>query len=346
MMDATVTRDLLCRGALPILALTLAAGCSESPVPMGPTELAERITVNNDAASLAGRMRYTDGQLVDLRPDATLGAREGLALAPPVSVTFHLEAEVAPLSIGGAQLQATHVGLKGKYAYVSYMVVGATSLGAVEVFDISKPDRPALVSQAVFAGTDVAAVTADDGEVLLGTATDDQSFAERAVVERVTLDKHLLTKRSVRIGVPSYFATGVDFTKSRIYVTSGTGGPNVGGLSVFDAKTMALISTDAFADARAVSAANDDYVLVAQGTPARLRIYDGKTGSFLRTVPLSGGSIADSKSSVAVDKDWSFVATGDGGVQLVDLKLAPWPRHWAADGFDGVAPEDAVTNAW
>ena len=216
--------------------------------------------------------------------------------APPTSVRFSLLANVAPPVVDGQVLQATHVYLHGKFAYVSYMTAGEASLGAVDVFDIRKPGSPELVSEAILSGTDVAAIAVDGGDAYLATGSDDTTFAERAVFEQVSLRHSLLTTGSTRVGLPSYFGTGVDTDGKTIFVTSGTGGPNLGGLTMLDARTMAPVGTDAFADARSVTVGKK-VVAVVQGSPARLRLYDLKTRAFLGSVDLPGGTIPDSKSA-------------------------------------------------
>lgn len=333
------------RSLWPVLAIALVGACADATGPAAPAlEPDGRITVTNDRAALAGRVQV--GRVpVAIETDGLTPGAPGLALGgPATSVKFDLIAQVAPPTINGQVLQASHVYLSGKYAYVSYMTQGETSLGAIEVFDVSDPDEPELVSQAILTGTDVGAVAVSGGYAYLATATSDSGFAERAVAERITLSHNLLTGTSTRIGIPSFFGTGVDTDGKTLYLTSGSGGPNVGGLTILDAKSLTPIGGEQLADARAV-AVGKKFVVVAQGTPARLRIYDAKTGGFLRSVNLPGGTIPDSKSGVAVTDDWAFVATGDGGMQVVDLLAgtvrASLPRPSAGTGDPG----DAVTNA-
>jgi hypothetical protein len=302
--------------------------------------------VSNDAAALASRVQLFNGQAVGLDPSGlTASARAALNAAPPVTATFALYAQVAPPVVDGQALEATHIFLDHDYAYVSYMVHGETTLGGVEVFDITHPGTPRLISQAILRGTDVAAISVDDNAVYLAAATDDTTFAERAVLEEISLSHGLLTQTTRRWGLPSYLATSIDVKDKMVYVTSGTGGPNQGGLTVLDQKSLTPVTSEAFLDARAVSAESKGYVLVAQGTPARLRIYSEKSGALINTVPLAGGTIPDSKSTVAAVDHWAFVSTGDGGMQVVDLAAGKVVASLPQPVMAGVDPADAVTNA-
>lgn len=327
--------------------VALLAACSEGAGPDIPSASPDtRITVSNDAAALASRVQLAGGQPVDLDPSGLpASAQAAISAAPPVVATFQLFAQVTPPVVDGHVLEASHIYLDDDYAYVSYMVHGEAALGAVEVFNIKKPDSPVLVSQAILHGTDVASLSVDDHAVYLAAATDDTTFAERAVLEEISLKNGLLTSSTRRWGLPSYVATGVDVRDKRVYVTSGNGGPNQGGLTALDQKTLTPLSADAFPDARGVSAESKDYVTVVQGTPARLRIYSAKTGALVRTVALPGGTIPDSKSTVAATDEWAFVATGDGGMQVVDLASGRVAASMPQPVLAGVDPADAVTNA-
>ena len=86
----------------------------------------------------------------------------------------------------GVRLEASHVALEGNFAYVSYMVRGEATVGAVDVFDISTPGTPKLVSSASLPGTEIAAITVKSGMVYLAGATDDPAFPERAVLAEIT----------------------------------------------------------------------------------------------------------------------------------------------------------------
>lgn len=306
------------RGVWFALVLSVIAACTDAPTSARPDAGGDRIVVTNDEAILADRVQSTGG--VDVPIIGTPGSEVLLrATADTSTPTFTLQALVRAPSAAGKSLLATHVALRGEYAYVSYMTLGETALGAVEVFDINNPTNPRLVSQALLNKTDVAALDVDGNHVYLATAAHDGVFPEPAVLERLQLSGGKLTAKSDRVGVPSFIATGVSVTGSRVFVTSGSGGAGVGGLSTFSRSNLGLVRTDRFTDARAVSLPQGNFLAVSQGSPARLRVYDPNSLAMNAMVPLPGGSFPDAKSTVTLDGDWAFVSAGDGGVHVVDM---------------------------
>lgn len=336
-----------------LASLAALSACSTSDMPIAPDADQERLTVSNDAPEFADRVQYTTGDTVQLTADTSASGANARVRAslnasvgrPPSATTFLRSAVVSAPRVNGSALLASHVVVRGSFAYVSYMTLGEVARGAVEVFDISTPDRPRLVSQAILSTSDVLALAVSDSHIYLATSSEDPTYKERAVLERIALQGGRLSTTTTRVQLPSYVATGVDVSSKWVYVTSGNGGPGVGGLTILDRNTLARVSGDVFADARAVTGASGKYVAVSQGGPARLRLYNAATGALTSTVSLQGGTIPDSKSSVALTDTWGFVATGDGGVQVVDLSggivrgIVPRPN------VPGVSSADAVTNA-
>ena len=333
------------RVQLLVPVLLSAAACADAPTSVRPDGEGDRIVVTNDEALLSERVQSTGG--VDVPILGTPGAGVLLRATADTNPKFTLHALVRAPSVAGRSLLATHVALRGEYAYVSYMTLGETALGAVEVFDINDPTNPRLVSQALLSNTDVTALAVDGNHVYLATASHDGKFAEPAVLERLQLQGGKLTTKSDRVAVPSFVATGVAVTGGQVYVTSGSGGPGLGGLTAFSRSNLSRVKSDLFADARAVSSPQGSYLAVSQGSPARLRIYDPSSLALTATVPLSGGLLPDSKSAVTLDGEWAFVAAGDGGVQVVDMSRGALsgtlPRPSVPPGFP--AAHEHVTNA-
>lgn len=82
-----------------------------------------------------------------------------------------------------------------------------------------------------------------------------------------------------------------------------------------------------------------------QGIPARLRVYDGTTNAFVKSITVGGANITDSKSTASVVLSRSFVAAGDEGMKVVSLTtdavVDSIPRAIVA----GLDPTLTVTNA-
>lgn len=326
------------------LAVVIAAvGCGDSGVIEGPDAVPQegRIVVQDDRAVLGERVRVVSQPLAII-PVGPTGA-------PPMtpadgSLSLVLVAEVAPPAVDGTTLQASHSVIHGNKAYVSYNVQGAVRKGGVDVFDVSDPDNVGLESSALFQDTDVSALDLQGATKLyLATATDDLAFATPAALEVVELTGGLLTTQSSRIDLPSYAGTGVRAQGDLVYVTSGTGGDPVGGLSVYDRETLGLVAFDPFEDARAVAVKND-VVVAMRGTPGELRLYDATTNGFVQSFASGGANIPESKATVFIAKSCAFYAAGDEGLRVVDLGTGATVVTMPVPDVDGVALEDEVTN--
>ncbi len=338
--------------ALSMLLLAVAA-CQTSTSTSGPNERPApddvktvQIEVSSNVETLGQRMTDMGGREIAIDASNVPASAQAQFDVTDLGVAFLFRAAVAPPVVAGVRLQASHVALDGNFAYVSYMVQGQPTDGAVDVFDISVPGSPKLVSTAAMPGTEIAAITVKNGFVYLAGATDDPAFPERAVLAEITLSNKLLTSKMRLVGLPSYFATGVAVLGSKLYVTSGSGGPNTGGLTVLDAASLKKVTGgEPFLDARDVSAAGLTFVAAMQGGPANLRLYSQSTGSLSKVVSLPGGNIPESKSGVYARDNWAFVATGDGGMQLVDMVAGSIAASLPRPTMTGVLPENAVTNA-
>ena len=350
-----MVKDLMLRRMLlrPIglASVALVAACADAGVLEGPDEVKRegsitvqevgRIKVENDPAALRGRTHLTSEPLaiVPVGPAAT-------APRSPSDESFSLVlvAEIDPPEVDGTSLQASHSIIKGNKAYVAYNVQGPVRKGGVDVFDVSQPDAVELVSSALFEDTDVSAIDNHGSSALyLVAATDDPAFATPAVLEVVDLQGGKLTTTSTRIDLPSYVGTGVRVKGDRVYVTSGTGGDPVGGLSIFERRTLELAAFDAFEDARAVDV-KGDLVVAMRGTSGELRLYEKQSGGLFQTYATGGANIPESKSTVFVSDGCAFYAAGDEGLRVVELGSGAAVVTLPVPDIDGVAPEDEVTN--
>jgi hypothetical protein len=223
-------------------------------------------------------------------------------------------------------------------------VQGPERKGGVDVFDVSDPDDVTLESMALFDDTDVSALDLHAAtELYLATATDDAAFSTPAVLEIMDLQGGQVTTQSTRIDLPSYAATGVRGQGGTLYVTSGTGGEPVGGLTIFNTSTLEISGFDAFEDARAVDL-NSDYLVAMKGTPGELRLYDVASGTFVQSYATGGANVPESKSTVFIAKQCAFYAAGDEGLRVVDLATGSVVVTVPVPDVDGVALEDEVTN--
>ncbi len=336
-----------------LLSILIISGCADDDgSPSGPNGEQGRIHLNNDPASLSQRMRIADGDnvtplngVVEEGPDGVFRKGGGNAVAQAGdNVVIMLRAEVDPPEHNGQVLRATHVDLFSGFAYVSYNVEGRPYIGGVEVFDISNMSYPRIVSQALFDETDISAVAYANQRLYLAEATGDDGFDTPAVLEEILMQGEQLTDSSRRVDISSYVATGVAVADDRVYVTSGTAEEAEGGLTVLNQQTLESLSTETFDDARDVDY-NDDVIVVMQGTPGRLQIYDRGSGDYIETFEPGGAGIAESKSTIDVDFDRIYMAAGDEGMKVVSLDNGEILTSFDRIELEGVDPSLTVTNA-
>jgi hypothetical protein len=335
MMRATIQRC----GTL--LALVLMSACHKEnglePAPGIPDQTNGRVTIINDDARLAARMIITD---LDVPIDpGQLGKVSSVK-------AFSLKqiAEVPSPVVNGRTLQATSVVLDNKIAYVSYNMAGPECIGAIDVIQLKSYSNPSLRSEATFTDADVSSVCFDGTCVFLATATANPSFDYPSVIEAISIQGNKLDlTKDIRRMLSSYVATSVYVNSNNtgmVYVTTG----NTGGLYTVSRDTLGARSFTSLSDARWVDA-DGTTLIVAQGTPGRISVFDQASGSLRGTFPFKGAGIPESKSTVRLIGGKALIAAGDGGVQLMNLAdgsiIGSLPRLIVA----GLDSSRSVTNA-
>jgi hypothetical protein len=314
------------RSALPIASVLafLVFACVDSTGPANPGNQANgRITIVNDPATLATQVTYSADTIpVDATgvgypaaPAHGPSASRIAQAAPAASFSLTLQAQVASPSIGGQVLQATSVSIVGQRAVVSYNMRGNPYVGGVDVFDLSNNNTPTLTSRALFQNTDVSSVFASGTNVYLAEATGDTGFQAPAVAELLQLvGNNLVLAGNRRKGLTSFAATSATASGTRAYATSG----NTGALFVLDPVTLTVLNSFSLHDARWV-AVSGGKVVVVQGTPGQISVYNETTLAPAGTWPFKGADIAESKSTVELAGGKAFIAAGDSGVQVLSV---------------------------
>jgi hypothetical protein len=288
---------------------------------MGPPDQAnDRISIVNNDASLASRVTYFDDTVqVDSAgvgypsAPAPISGMARSAAASQVVFNLKLKAEVAPPSIGGQVLQATSVAIVGNLAIVTYNMIGNPYLGGVDVIDITSKNHPVLTAEALFTNTDISAVSISGQNVYVAEATGDTGFVSPAVFEVMQLvGNNLVLTGNRRMGLSSFVGTSTAASATRAYATSGDNGA----LFVVNPTTFSLIDSIHLHDARWV-ALGGGKIVVAQGTPGQISVFNETTLAPLGTWSFTGAAIAQSKSTVEVVGGKAFIAAGTGGVQVL-----------------------------
>lgn len=330
-----------------LVALLVLVACTDSTGPGNQAN--DRITITNDAGTLAARVTYGDdsvpldsvgvGYPAPPHLSASIG---GSPKASQASFNLSLKAQIASPSINGQTLQATSVAIVGNLAVVSYNMVGNPYLGGVDVIDITNKNQPVLKSEALFQNTDVSAVTTSGSSVYLAEATGDTGFAYPAVAEVLGLSgNQLVLSGNRRTGLSSFVATSVA-TGTRVYATSGDNGS----LFMLDPSTLAVTSSIPLSNARWV-AVGGGKVAVVQGVPGKLAVYNESNMSLVGSWSFAGADIPESKSHALLLGGKAFIAAGDSGVQVLSAstgtKVGSVPRP-NPDSL-GLSPSVVVTNA-
>jgi hypothetical protein len=307
------TSTLLLAGLIGSLPL---AGCFGNSSEEPESGTIDGMTVNNKESSFSGRLTAKDETVV---VDAVTGLPK--SAGPDKTLTLTLVAEIAPPVVAGKTLSATGVVLKANFAYVSYSYRGDTVLGGVESIHLKSGKNAVLRSQVLFDDAEVSAIAYSGGEpegaqhVYLATTTTDSNFTAPAVVERVRVNggKFVLQSR-VRTALNSSWATSVAVDEDRVFVTTG----DSGGLHVLSRLSLAGQGAHLAGNARWVDF-DDTRVVIAQGMPGRLVVYDKAGLGATNTWSFTGADIAGGKTTVRVVGGKALVAAGRGGVLLMNL---------------------------
>ncbi len=319
-----------------ILGLAFWVGCDRNTDPgqPEPDQTDGRMTIVNDEARLAARLTVrSDNISIDpsLRKSS---ARQAF--------TLKLVADIAPPSVGGTTLQATSVALDGNFAFISYAVAGSQAIGGVDVVQVKGGKNASIKSSVTFTDTDVNAVSTDGTSIFLAEATNNPAFDPlTAVAEKIPSNGGKLSlSGSIRRPVSSFVATSSTVNTGTLYFTTG----NTGHFYRFNATTMAVTDSFALTDARWVDVDNTSIVVV-QGTPGRLSVFNKSSGALTATYNFLGGTIPESKSTVRIIGGKALVAAGDGGVGLINLATGSSVGSLPRVTVTGLDPSVTVTNA-
>jgi hypothetical protein len=320
------------------LPLLLAACFSEEAKDL-PSGTVDGMTVNNEEAELENRMTDKNDTILLDSVAFPVTSKRG---ASAKTLVLTLIAEIAPPVVDGKTLQASSVVLKADYAYVSYNYQGEPYLGGVDVVQIKSGKNAEIRSGVTFNDADVHSVYFDGDDLFMAEGTSNGGFASPAVVERVGLNggKLVLAEKRERVALNSFAATAVTVSDKQVYATSG----NTGGLHVLALSGLTSTSVKALGDARWVDY-NDAGIVVAQGMPGRITVYNKSTLAVANTWTFKGADVAQAKTTVRVLGGKALIAAGTGGVQLMNLATGKIVGSIPVPVVAGVSADLSVANA-
>lgn len=308
----------------------------------------KKVTVENDEEVLAERVTYSEENIViESEEENTLVSPKPLGKADASAITLTLVAEVEPPELDGETLQATEIRISGNKAFVSYNVAGEVFKGAVEIFNITDPLTPELISSAKFSDSDVNGLSIHGNDLYLASASNSSDYASPAILQNIKITGGKLSSDINIIDLPSYAATDVDVSGNFIYVTSGADG---GYVSVFKQSDLTLHNSYAVEDARSVDSDSKDIAVLAgtngvDGVSAKLVTFDPDLGEIQDEFELTGATIKHAKSTIEVKKDKAILAMSDDGTQVVCLATGDVIHQFDLPIVDGLDETLTVANA-
>lgn len=291
--------------------------------------------LSSDVNALSKRIDFTHSGVLDMKPGFE-GKTTTAGNFPLVLV-----AEVAPPVYNGKTLRATHVTVEGNYAYVSYNTKGETYLGAIEVLNITNPNAPQLVMQAILPDTDVSSVRYDNGKLYIAGAKDIYASGAQtpAFVGSMTLSGGMLTNTLQQTALTGKVGTDVTSSSSKYYAVSGA----TGVLAQLNKTSQQVEISIPLSDLRALGF-NNNKVVVLSGTEG-VKIYDAN-GLNLLTSFTTSSDVAEAKRTIDFIDGKLLVSEGYNGVGVYNLSTgAKLQKLSVPTQVPNVNPADIVSNA-
>lgn len=333
-------------------------GGGGSGTSVAPDQANARVAITNTPFFLDARVINTSEPVaIDAPPPvAPVMAGDSPAALNAAGVSLTLVREIDPPVVEGEVVQATSIWLKSaSQAVVSYNMVGAPRLGAIDYITNINQKKPTLSSSVAFNDSDISAVSTDGSWVYAAEATNDPAFPFPSVLERFKVQgQNLVLQDNSRLALTSFAATSTMATNNAVYATSGS----TGEVFAFGTNDLSPLGQFPLNDARWVDwDQTGGRIIVAQGAPAGMDMgqlslfaegeFPGGSMNLLDMHEFPGAYVPESKTTVEISDGKAFIAAGPEGVQIMCLDdgsivgSVPIPDA-AALGLD---PSVVVTNA-
>ena len=297
-----------------------------------------KVVLNTNSQSLSNRVSYDNSGVFGLSTGITSKSEASNSSDFPMA----LLAEIEPPVYNGITLRATHVDVKDNYVYVSYNTQGDVYLGAIDVIDVSQPNNPRVVIQALLPNTDISTVLYDNGKLYLAGATDvdkNNLLTTPAFVGVMPLQSGLPTNNFTSASLVSNVAVGLAVTDSKYYGVSG----NSGVVAKIDKATNTVETTIAVADLRAMGRI-DNKIVVLSGTDG-VKVFNADNLSLQSSFSTSK-DVADAKRTIDFQGNNLLVSEGYQGLKVYNLNSGSLLQTLAAPkDVVNVDAGDVVTNA-
>mgnify|MGYP006289278047 CR=1 FL=1 len=325
-------------------------GCTKEDQDISSDVIIEKdIVINNNLRSLNGRIMKMHHNVALVSITERMLKSGGYADDPNIeeNFAFTLIAESLSPEYGGKTIQATHIDIYNNYAFVSFNMKGAEYLGGVQVFDVSIPENPMIISEAILPHIDVSSLQYFDNKLFLAGAYDptvnDTTYATPAVIDILNLNATMqITGTDTIIDISSY--VGTDISVGNLNGTTMimcTAGDN-GGVMIYNASTYSLEFEEDLPDARAIQL-HDGKAHVLKNNPGEVIVYENNT--MLDKYALPNDLTPDSKSELDVNGYGIFTAMNAGGLHYQKTNGTNFQHIPKPDVEEGALEENFVTNS-
>ena len=298
-----------------------------------------KVVLNSNSNELSNRMDYSNSGVIGLST-SKLTSKTAEAQGAD-NFPMSLLAEVNPPTYEGKKLTATHVDVKDNYVYVSYNTQGETYLGGIDVIDISQPNNPKLVVQAILPNTDISTVIYNNGKLYISGASSKDANPEltsSAFVAQMPLQNGLLTNYYTPVSLTGNVGTGVAIANSNYFTISGSNGV----LAKISNSSNQVSSAIPIADLRALGCI-DNKVVVLSGTEG-IKIYNADSMALVSSIA-TGTDVAEAKRTIDFQGSNILVASGYNGLKMYNSTGSLIQTLALPIGIENVDQEDIVTNA-
>lgn len=290
----------------------------------------DRIKITNDVEALNSRINFVNETITGDEASAK-------AVAKTKDEFVHLANVQSPVDQNGNRLSATGIFYHSHLAFVSYHLNGAEYGGAIEMFDLSDPEEPEIISQILFDDTDINAIVVDQniqkawfvGGRDVDASGYDTEVHKGAILGEVVFEDRELTNEIRELPLPSYSGNAVVEMGQQLYATSGATG---GGTFEVDKGSLEITQSVFKSYAKYIDRRNAGIVgLSVQGENAKLYTINFNNMSIdsldtgLDVLPKNGKNVVEHRDNT------TMVALGNKGVRGYNLNQQDEPVY----SFDG-----------
>lgn len=285
---------------------------NEKKVIIDGSNQTNRIKANNKGVLSIKEAPDEDPQLSSKLSDAKNALVDASDIASNIPLV--LIAEVEAPTYKGTTLKATHVAINGQYAYVSYNVEGNIYLGALDVIDISDPENPSVIVNAIFPDTDLSSVNYYNNNLYLAgaSASLNNDGSNPAVLIKMPLENGLPSDDLTLLDMTGYVATDVIANANGLYGVSGSNGV----LAKYNNTTQVLEQSVVINDLRAIGHYQNSIVTLS-GTEG-ISVYNETTLAQTRQFATSQ-DIVESKRTIDFYTNHVLVAEGKKGLGVYNI---------------------------